>query len=464
MFIRSSKKIQGFFSPRKNLSNHFTTSSKVKNKTIGRMNYSDSNIRNHDDIFPEKIIFPEGRRNRSEPVIFSGKQFIVAAAWWAQFLPGMSKTGFDDINCYSEIEGTYKDIMGRLHKIHQSSAESVTEEQSRAFISILFDKMTKLELDSGHYNHQYYLQIGNGSSYDTPKIIDEVLVQANINVFSMGAFPFKTVMRIHNNGHIQVGDTVIPTNPEVVHYDHSNTYFDHAAWMKFTANKFRLLEIDLDNLKDNLLEGYKGNLSHLQRPNISFDAIGSDTKYAYTSIKLGDFKGSEKEFLQFSSNDLIAILQNEDSLYRYFEDSIFLFYEKSKKYFMKNSYGGKLGKVAAEQVGENYYQYSTGPVKVLSAPHAGTVGAWFTPVSPNDFIVRNEKNQWDDPMGGLSSDDVCEARLCDDKGNLFSEKIYKPGDELPCDKFKFHSFGLFTTLPKNVLDIGEQHSESKLKL
>lgn len=80
---------------------------------------------------------------------------------------------------------------------------------------------------------------------------------------------------------------------------------------------------------------------------------------------------------------------------------------------MKSSYGN-IGKVFAEKIGDEYYQYTTGPVQVLSATHKGTVGSYsLIPVSPMDLIIKRKDENIEDTLKCLpKSHSMFKAMLC----------------------------------------------------
>ena len=86
-----------------------------------------------------------------------------------------------------------------------------------------------------------------------------------------------------------------------------------------------------------------------------------------------------------------------------------------------------LGEATTETIATDYYQYNTGPVKVMSAPQAGTVGYdLVTKVEANDFIIQRENK---DKLNAISKDRRdFQAKLSDKQGKILSDSVYKPGE------------------------------------
>lgn len=322
---------------------------------------------------------------------FTQIQRETAAKWWAQYLP-------KEINEY--VHGQYN-----------------------LFIKILADKMLTIKLDE--YGDFSFIRLGDSSSYDSPHIVDEALKEAGINFPSFGNFPYNTEMRLYDNGHILVHGNVIRTNPAFEHYDNT-TSFNNAPFMKITGDKIRIVEIPLTAAESlyahhiHLPDQFR--INSLKSP---WDSKEEVISKIYTAIHLRDFTKSEEEFLKLSNDDWIAILQDKKRLQEIFKKGTFIYYRKNINDILKNTEYGHIGKVTLEKIGENYYQHSTGVVRVKTVPQEGTIGHYdLTKLSPGDFLIKRSLG-----MNYLAGDSSFVAKLCDAEGNEISDKIYQPGKE-----------------------------------
>jgi hypothetical protein len=361
--------------------------------------------------------------------IFSDHQITMAALWWAAYLPGVEPISFDEINKNAQPGSKPAETLQILHDMHTRSAKHVTKEQIAIFIRILKNKI--LDSKIRNLDGLDYIQIGNHSSYDPPRIITEALQEAEIKASAYLTFPMKTEMKIYNNGQIFVNDEVYATDPACIHYG-EDFDFSAAHYMVITGAKFRIVPINLDEVENTL---YTGPVSDL-RPFDSKDLLyWNDDKndvisVVFAKIPLRYFNGSEADFLALSNNELTNMLQDPEMLIKHFPaDSAYIEYRKSREKFLGKSSYRDIGEVTEEKIGTEYYQHTTGPVKVMSAPQAGTVGYLFvTTVAPNDFIIkRDNKNKLNAISKGHRD---FQAKLSDKQGKLLSDLVFKPGDAM----------------------------------
>lgn len=360
-------------------------------------------------------------KTRNDKSQFSDKQIKMAAKWWAQFLPGRKKVTFETINKIACLEGETAQFSRMMYQLEMDNAPSISDAQYKDFIKILSDKIRHLNVKT--YSSIPYLKMGDVSSYHPPQIVEEALKEAQISESGFGWFPYKTEMNIYNNGQISVNGEIFSTNPEVIHFDVNHTDFSIAPFMKITGHKFRIVEINMSELKKPLCGGF------IEDTRIVEPEMG--VKQLFTSFNLSDFKGSEEEFLKLSNDELVDILQDAQKLKVYFPNLTCILYNKSKEEMLKDTSFSHIGAVTKEELSTDYYQYSTGPVKVILAPQSGTVKAWgLEPVSENDFLIARENSNHINYLpkkGGTSF----EARFCDKNGNIISDTVCKPGNALP---------------------------------
>ncbi len=373
---------------------------------------------------------------RGENIQFSEHVFRVAAMWWAQYLPGVKKVDFSEINQNSRLTGYVAIISEVTHEHIQSRSRAATEQQVNQFIDIVARKLAELARKPGQLKEYskdlYHFQIGSRSDYHPPKMMEEALDEAKIKMPAFGSFPYKTEMKIYNNGQIMINDQVISTDPRYVHY--TNHYdFSSAPYMKINGDKFRLLEINRAALKGELFTGFVNDL----RPFKIDDTLefgdekeNLDTSRVYITIHTRNFLGNEQGLLSLSDEDLINILQDEAMIIKYFAKDDCIYYKINKEKCLKaTSYTG-IGDVVVEQLAPNLYEYSTGPVQVFPAPSEGTVAGYeMAVVHVGDFLIYREANESVKVLP--AEQNVFAARLCDKSGKILSEKIYRPGDALP---------------------------------
>ena len=371
-------------------------------------------------------------KTRDNKDLFSDIQIKKAAEWWAQYLPGRKNVSFDEINEHSKIEGRSKRILHAQHNMHIGTWAAITDEQYSNFIKILTNKIrAKLKLEKSYTGLQY-LRIGHVSVYDPPKIVDEAMQEANIRASAFGLFPYKTEMHIYDNGQIQVGDEVISTDPAFKYFAPTQTdLFSRAPYVKIEGQKFKLVEVDLENVKESHL--FHGEVRRNTKFNVDSVRIWGDDpkeviKKVYTKLYVDDFNGSENDFLKMTNQQLVEILQNRKKFKAIFK-SDWIFYHKSKERLLKDTSYGSVGAVSVEALTDDVYQYTTGPVRANIAPQDGTVGSYMLhPIKKGDFLIyREDKSTLDymDKAPGFA------AKLCDEKGNILSDKTYKVGDALP---------------------------------
>lgn len=321
----------------------------------------------------------------SSELQFSQEQVLAAATWWAQFL--RPNTDFSEIHKNTGIQdGIFETVV----HMRLDRNDRITDEQSKKFIEILSAKiqLQKLQTD---LDIPSYIQIGHCDSYDTPQIVNESLDEANIS----GVFPAQTQMMIYSNGHVMVNDECIYTNPSLTHYD-SNTSFAESTQMVISGDKFREITIPMSRAQQGLWEGYKGNWHRVDPKNLLRNgSAGEEAPNIYAKVHLGDFKGSEADFLQLTNEDWISIFSTWSELKKHMnEETVCVFYQKQKiSPQLKNSFK-HIGPVTYRLVDQNrpdYYEVTTGPVRAMSVPKAGTVGkSYLWPVSAGDMIFKRE--------------------------------------------------------------------------
>lgn len=370
-------------------------------------------------------------RNRNDESIFTEDQVRLAAEWWAKFLPAAQKIDSDVIDSNSKLEASTFRIFTALHD-QMSFAEKMDLTKYNDFITILANKIRQLlpikEWDSG----LYYLQIGDSGSYEPPRIVEEAMEEAKFETNALGRFPFKTEMHIYDNGQILVGNEVLSSNP-LLQFSDSDMNFDSAPLMKISGDAFRIVSCDLRELKGSLYTGFITNLDKFKSSQALNwdDDRNEEITHVFTKVKLNHFKGTEKEFLALDNNDWLEILQDKDKIKQYLNDLTGL-YVKNEERCLRNTEYLYIGDVKVEKIGENYYQYVTEPVKILSVPLEGSVkdGSQLISVCPKDFLIKKRKGLSALPANSVLKD-MFVAQFCDPNGTVISDTKYRPGDELP---------------------------------
>jgi hypothetical protein len=326
--------------------------------------------------------------------LFSSNPFIEAAKWWAS---NMTPDMF------------------------------INQEQTEKFIKILAAKIAE-QIIHNYPSDIYYISVGDMQSYDPPKIVEDSLKEIGITRNAYLRVPFKTEMRIYNNGQISVnGKVIICTDPNIKHYNAENTNFNYTPYMRFKGNKFRIVEIKLNDLTGDLYEYFDHCTKKIDKKEKRLDTL-------FVKFEMCKFNGSEKEFHNLSDEDLIKILQDPNKFRANFRNNFYLYYEKDKEEFFKYiDYSNNLGKVTVEDLGSNYYQVITDLVRVMTVPQTGTLMVKYVliTVNPGDFLLARKDEKELNCYKGSFKEAGFAGYLCDASGNTVSDKPYYPGDELP---------------------------------
>ncbi|MFT4059726.1 MAG: hypothetical protein QM652_09275 [Legionella sp.] len=138
------------------------------------------------------------------------------------------------------------------------------------------------------------------------------------------------------------------------------------------------------------------------------------------------------------------MLQDLNLMKKSFHDCPFVFNKNKAKCIPERGEDSSLGKVFYEEVGHNYYQCITPPVKILNAPKSGTVGQTnLIPIKKGDFLILHNDTT---SLGYLHQDRrEFAAQLCDDQGSTLSATLYYPGDVLPIS-FKSNTVSILNCL------------------
>lgn len=391
-----------------------------------------SSVRKITDILSLSNDFPKNisLKFNSVPNNFSTNQLIVAANWWAKYLPQMNNNiSFDEIARNADLNKNLN-IYRANFETGKKLQNPISPDQYNYFIQILVEKMKMLPIKSE--NGLPYIQLGNRLRYDPPEILEEAVKGSGIQIGDIGLFPWQVDMKIYSNGHIKVDDEIISTNPLVTHYDLDTVQANLTApSLKISGHPFRIIEIPLYHLKNDLFSGKINELKTFN-PNIlkgRYDRSSKSFNMAYVQIFLADFKGNEEEFLKLSNDDFISILQNPSQLRLLFKDNTFLYYKNNKEIFLKETFLIGFGHVTPEPLTFNYYQYTTGVVKTLPVLQEGTIsfGNELYPVYPNDILIyRGDRNY----LSCLSKNDLFVARLCNNEGHILSDSVIRSGNDL----------------------------------
>ena len=196
--------------------------------------------------------------------------------------------------------------------------------------------------------------------------------------------------------------------------------------MIIKGDHFRIIEININNLKHGLYENFfKGprvfNYLYCEKPIATI----------YVQIDKKDFYGNEDQFRNISNKRMIEILQDEDEIEKLFDlDSLDFGYNQSRETLLKPFNHYRLGSLATEQISEDYYCYTTKPVKVLLAKQQATVGNRdIKNVNFNDYLMHG--NDVDNLNIYTTNEEHFSAYHCDKDGNILSDNKYQAGMELP---------------------------------
>ena len=323
-----------------------------------------------------------------------------AAKYWAGFLPpvkswlGLVIRGVDYMRGYDH------------------SFPSITQKQYDIFVEALTNEI--LNLSSPRWRHKEYVEIDihyhdgcldlgsyrdliTGRSFENaPDIVLNAIKAAGIkeeDKFPLYTFPSKICMQIYNIGHVRVktkySEEMIYTSPDIIHYTKINDLnFNHAVHVKIKGHDFRIIEIKLSDLSDNLLYrigfGFDwDNFEDILPKAISKIIAEADVSMKYfnkskaeiidevlfTRISVEDIKGSYTALRNLTNQDFTAIFQDSIKLTEIIDNQSYISFEKEVNDCLRNDQSYNfIGSVSTESLGENYYQYSTAPVWIIKIP------------------------------------------------------------------------------------------------
>jgi len=256
-----------------------------------------------------------------------------AAAWWSNKLPTQEKPVRDGGFF------TTKEISSFLHSL----TDAILEMKPKGYCN--------------------YIQIGHRSSYQTPKMINDLMEQTcgcRGDLF----FPSKTEMKIYPLGYITINDgNVIYVDKGMTYLKAKDVDFSQSFPVKVNRDKFRQIPINLNE--------FSGPLYH------EYGELGSDSYYDYDDnykrydflfarIRFRDFRGGEQSLRSLSDQELLSILSNKEKFDLHFLPNSFVHYPnnigKKKSLFMD------VGKLVLEEFEPNYFQYTTGIIQALHSP------------------------------------------------------------------------------------------------
>ncbi|MCC2646947.1 MAG: hypothetical protein K0R02_1012 [Rickettsiaceae bacterium] len=408
-------------------------------------------------------IFPE--------TIFPREQVKAAAKWWAQYLPGYKTVTWDEINKNTKLLGEMGETASILNfmmrkaalkevdiKDPEERAKSIKEltEKFDKFIEILSHKIYMKELNSGYSD---YIQLGHASFYEPPHEVEEALKESGIKAVAYGLFPGKTEMDIFYNGQINVHNKIIYTPPHLTHYTKDNLDLEHAPYMVIKGYDYRIVEIKTDKVTDlyeiNLYGDSKTKRYDLDKAHYSWKTgVHSRPEKVYMKIDEKDFKNIE-DFSKITDEDLIKILQNPEQMLQVFKKNAFLYY-KDKLDNEGTSFMGGIGKVTPENLGNNFFKYTTGPVKVVKVDKDGIIDGYnVCEVKAGEFLiyreVKKDSEKCLETFPASYKDSGFAAYLSDKDGNILYNKAYYPGDELPVENIQIESS---TNIKEEILVVG----------
>lgn len=372
---------------------------------------------------------------KNDSATFSEYQIKIAVIWWSQFLLGKNEVVSIDevmqIDASIDNPSLWREMLIDLHNLYNKTFPSsysiyfrypvASDDEYSNFIKILSKKIRNISLEEG----PPYLNIVN-LCYNIPGIIQEAILESAIDIDPYrGHFNTHNEMEIYPNGLIITNNETFSTNPAIKCYG-KDTDFSGACLVKITGNKFKLVEINADEVKSNLFTNTKYftelNPNELTRSN---DNPDETITHIYAQLNQHDFKRSEDEFLKLTNKECVDILQDREMIKKFFKPTVISYVSDKKDFFRDKE--ADFATLFIQPLGDNYYQFSTKPLKVLSAPQEGMAGR--LSVSPKDFIIQTDKNNSDITVLKKGCD--FKARLCNNKGEIVSDMIYRPGDELP---------------------------------
>ncbi|MFI4919164.1 MAG: hypothetical protein ACHP65_06385 [Legionellales bacterium] len=314
----------------------------------------------------------------------------------------------------------------------------MTEEQIHTFIRSFIASVSELPLQ-GWGNIKYTQVVGYSDFYEPPDEVVRAMEDAGIQGAS-SIFPEKAEMRIYENGTICFNKETICTNKDQPHYDMKQPVNEFPC-MVIKGLKFKLVkivpqpqEVFYQSCFNEISgEGYDlvpfHPLDTLKNKRHASASQGQSAQPFYVKIYVTDFLNTEQELRAMDNQTLKSILQDPVKIRQYIKPDTFISYSKEQRLVTDFI---SIGKLHSEALGDDFYQHTTGVVRVLSAPSSGTAGdaeSHLTSVHAKDFIIYYDKAKY---TYALTAESLpMQAQFCDADGTILSEKTYVPGDELP---------------------------------
>ena len=384
------------------------------------------------------------------------EQLRIAATLWAQYLPGVQKTSI--LKNLHEVSNTNLPVLEVTLLLKMMADRDVTSEQVFQFIVHLMQGIARSPHErSFDDNNQPRKQLGHAGTFDPPLVVDEAVEAAGIEDSSFGMFPFKSVMQIFDNGHIQYNDRWLCTNPFETHYNDKliSTPLEHyddevvftvgknAPFMILSGLRYKLFEISF--LPDEkFYDGYSDDPWEFTP---SKEQHSSDESKIYFALPLSQFKGTESELMRLSNEEFRLIMKDERKFRNFINGYVSHQFHKNDVLNKNFDQIGILGSRKLE--GENYYERTTGVVRVLPVLKKGTVDIEHDhakTVNLHDFIILSQEGT--KILGYLTtSGPKLNGRLCDDSGKILGDEnffrdeyksllFYKPGPEKPLPSYR----------------------------
>lgn len=281
--------------------------------------------------------------NSNEPQ-FSQEQVVAAATWWVQFLKLETQYYGDPVALRMNLD-----------------------EKIKKFIQSLSEKMQLQKLEYNCDTSDPYVQI-DACRWGLPKIVRDSLSEAGFN------YPFMrhdVKMKLYKDGFVTVNDEYIYENPSTK---------ANPSEIVISGNKFREITIPVSAQQELWERYYAGRSLSRYDPErhqswLHAHPHENQDPTVYARVYLRHFKGSEADFLKLTNEDWIFIFSKWFLVLWYLKQEAPITYVAEKISPQSIDHIKHLGLVTYQCVSpnnrEDYYEETTGPVRILPAPKTG---------------------------------------------------------------------------------------------
>lgn len=314
----------------------------------------------------------------------------------------------------------------------EEQAGRVTEEFLTRYdklVKFLSDEICMHDLYSDSYNLHVHLMYDG--ICDTTKIVLKAAEQAGFRIPYQQIYPYNPDMKIYINRVVTAENRIIYTTPSLAHYTADNIEASNAPYFVVKGGDFRVVEVKLSTGQVLYQKYDEGRVQVLDRELVKeYELINDGPLKSIFAVIEKNHLREERQFTELTDEEIIAILQNHKEFEYKFLEMTSLYYSYSESEAKNNTSYLYIGKVSLVDMGNNFYQYSTGPVKLVKAEKNGVIDG-YTPkaIKPGDWLILRESEEkisfFPSSLGITFA-----AYLCDSDGNILDNTPHYPWEDL----------------------------------